>query len=158
MNKFLNPTVLLGWPMGKLIGHFQTNSENRSQKTKILEKSHLWPKSLKYSIPFTKILLAILQKTLFFRFEPGKWVKIQKNILSNFHFIAAILIFFRFRANHDFVTPGDTPVPVKILFLDFRPGKTHIGPKNNSKQLLRRCCYTHFFSFACKLRFCARKC
>ena len=116
-----------------------------------------WPKSQKYSIPLTKILPAILQKTLFFRFDPGKWLKIQKNILNNFRFIAAILIFFRFRANHDFVTPGDTPVPVKTLFLDFRPGKTHIGPKNNSKQLLRRWCYTHFFSFARKSRYVFQK-
>ena len=108
------------------------------------------PKSLKYSIPLTKILPVILQKTLFFRIDPGKWLKIQKNILSNFQFIAAILIFFRFRVNHDFVTPGDTPVPVKTLFLDFRPRKTHIAPKNNSKQLLRRWCYTHFLSFARK--------
>ena len=42
----------------------------------------------------------------------------------------------------------------KTLFLDFRGGKTHIGPKNNSKQLLRWWCYTHFFPFARKSRIC----
>ena len=85
---------------------------------------------------YTSDFSAILQKILFSRFDPGKWLKIQKNILSNFQFIAAILIFFRFRVNHDFVTPGDTPVPAKTLFLDFRPGKTHIAPKKYIRIIL----------------------
>ena len=40
----------------------------------------------------------------------------------------------------------------ETLILDSRPGKTHIGPKFNSKQLLRRCCYTHFPPFVRKSR------
>ena len=44
--------------------------------------------------------------------------------------------FFRFRVNHDFVTPGDTPVPAKTLFLDVRPGKTHIAPKKYIRIIL----------------------
>ena len=34
-----------------------------------------------------------------------------------------------------------TPVPDKTLFLDLKTGKTYIGPKTNSKQLLWRCFY-----------------
>ena len=41
----------------------------------------------------------------------------------------------------------------ETLFLDSRPGKTHVGPKSNSKPLLRRCCYSHFAPFARKSRF-----
>ena len=75
--------------------------------------------------------------------------------------------FFDFLAKLDnFKTNGkkiffvifDHPPPLcggqKTLFLDFRVGKTHIGPKNNSKQLLRWWCYTHFFPFARKSRIC----
>ena len=40
----------------------------------------------------------------------------------------------------------------ETLFLDSGLGKTHIGPKYNSKQLLRRCCYTHFAPFVRKSR------
>ena len=43
--------------------------------------------------------------------------------------------------------------PGKTLFLDLKVGKRHIGPKNNSKQLLFYWCYTHFCSFAQKSRF-----
>ena len=48
----------------------------------------------------------------------------------------------RFRESGHLKSPGDTPAPGKTLFLDLKAGKTHIGPKNNSKQLLRPCCYT----------------
>ena len=41
----------------------------------------------------------------------------------------------------------------ETTFLDSRPGKTHVGPKSNSKPLLRRCCYSHFAPFARKSRF-----
>ena len=37
--------------------------------------------------------------------------------------------------------------PGKTLFLDLKVGKRHIGPKNNSKQLLFYWCYTHFGPF-----------
>jgi len=40
--------------------------------------------------------------------------------------------------------------PVKYVFLDLRPEKEHVGWKNNSKQVLPWCCYTHFCSFARK--------
>ena len=43
--------------------------------------------------------------------------------------------------------------PGKTLFLDLKVGKRHIGPKNNSEQLLRPWCYTHFVPFAHKSRF-----
>ena len=48
---------------------------------------------------------------------------------------------------------GVTPTPGKTLFLDLKVGKRDIGPKNNSKQLLRPWCYTHFVPFAHKSRF-----
>ena len=41
----------------------------------------------------------------------------------------------------DMVVSVYTPVPDKTFFLDLKTGKTHIGPKTNSKQLLRRCFY-----------------
>ena len=89
----------------------------------------------------------------FFSYWPGEVAKNPEKYSKQLSIYCCYTHFFRFRVNHDFVTPGDTPVPVKTLFLDFRPRKTHIAPKNNSKQLLRRCCYTHFFSFPCKSRF-----
>ena len=52
-----------------------------------------------------------------------------------------------------------TPAPGKTLFFYLRPEKRHVGPKNNYKQLLRRCCYTHFCPFARKMIFgCAVTC
>ena len=48
--------------------------------------------------------------------------------------------------------------PAKHFFY-LRPEKRHVGPKNNYKQLLRRCCYAHFCPFAHKMIFeCAVTC
>ena len=47
-----------------------------------------------------------------------------------------------------------TPAPKKVLFLDLRPDKRHVGWKNNSKHFLLRCCYTNFRPFARKSRLC----
>ena len=49
-----------------------------------------------------------------------------------------------------------TPAPEKVLFLDLRPNKRHVGWKNNSKHFLFRCCYTNFCPFARKSQLCTR--
>ena len=59
MKKFLNPTVLFGVIWHQQMGHFSKKFGKKNSKMKILKKSHLWPKSLKYSIQLTKILPAI---------------------------------------------------------------------------------------------------
>ena len=79
------------------------------------------------------------------------WEK--KNLLGPPYFYTAFKICDLFRLAS--FTENDTPAPGKKLFLDLRPEKRHEGWKNNSKQFLLRCCYTHFCSFGRKSRFCA---
>ena len=67
-------------------------------------------------------------------------------------------IFWRFPTNQHLSKNIHTPAPGKTLFF-LRPEKRHAGPKNNYKQLLRRCCYAHFCPFAHKMIFeCAVTC
>ena len=70
------------------------------------------------------------------------------------HFIALSFIFCRSPTNWHLSKTFHTPAPKKILFWDLRPRKRHVGWKNNSKQFLRRCCYTNFCLFACKSQLC----
>ena len=54
-----------------------------------------------------------------------------------------------------FKSPREThQSPTKhFFFFNLRPGKTHIGPRNNSKQLLDGAAILIFFPFARKSRF-----
>ena len=97
------------------------------------EIGHFWRYSKTNPTPFYQLL------------EPNKK-----------RFIALPFILCCLPTNWQLLKKFDTPAPKKILFLDLRPGKRHIGCKKNSKQLLLRCCYTYFCLFPRRSWFCTR--
>ena len=92
-----------------------------------------------------RLHIALLNLLLFTGLSGDEWKSAQPSsrwprlctrlgncILKTFRLLAAILILFRSRENPHSKSPGDTPAPGKMLFLDLKAGKRHIGPKNNS--------------------------
>ena len=75
------------------------------------------------------------------------------------NFKCTALRYFALSKKSTFVKEHSHTGPRQNTFFYLRPEKRHVGPKNNSKQLLRRCCYTHSCPFARKMIFeCAVTC
>ena len=95
-------------------------------------------------------------KSAFFDDMPKPTLRLSTSFLSQTRNILLPYPFFcRLPTNRHLSKTFHTPAPGKILFLDLRPKKRHAGWKNNSKQLLCRCCYANFCSFGHKSRFCS---
>ena len=99
-------------------------------------------------VGWNRAILTIQQNRTHF-FLPTFWAEQET-------FYCPTLYFLSFVDKLTFVKTFHAPAPEKIFFLVLRPRKRHIGWKNNSKQLLRRCCYTNFRLFARKSQLCTR--
>ena len=105
-------------------------------------------------------LCRTLCRTLFFLcFFNIKWIKCPKKYdiwtyhmisWANFNIMGGFGTFWIISVSMTHRPPGI------FFFLDLRLKKWHGDWKNNSQQFLLWCCYSHFFSFGRKSRFCSQ--
>ena len=89
--------------------------------------------------------------------EPSNNLMVLQHILE--HFRCSALYFLAFPYKSSFVEEIPHTGPRQKTFFYLRLEKGYVGPKNNYKQLLRQCCYTHFCPFGRKMIFeCAVTC
>ena len=84
------------------------------------------------------------QLRFWFKLAPSAWNHVSHGD-TWFQALGASLVAFR-RFPKGFKSPRETHrSPTKHFFFNLRPGKTHIGPRNNSKQLLDGAAILIFF-------------
>ena len=99
-------------------------------------------------------------KSRIFDATPERRPRLSTNFLRRTrNFRCTALHFLAFPNKLTFVEEISHTGPRQLFFLYLRLEKGYVGPKNNYKQLLRRCCYTHFCPFGRKMIFeCAVTC